>query len=63
MKNKQILLALGATFLMACASQEERSTEKVDTNITNYSDTTGIDTNKIDTSNTTEQKSTKDPGL
>lgn len=75
MKNGLRLIAIVATFLLACASPEQRTAKSTDSNKSDHSDTVGIDTNtrtntspsassaRTDTSNTTEQKATADPGL
>lgn len=67
MKNKLVLIAIGAGFLMACASPEQRAKKDVDSNAANYTDSSGMDTtgtkNSIaDTTNATKRRESPDPG-
>lgn len=68
MKNKLILVALGAGFLMACASPEQRAKKESDTTAANYKDSAGMDTTGIknsiaDTTKATRRDAEPDPGI
>ncbi|MBB2148011.1 hypothetical protein [Pedobacter gandavensis] len=67
MKNKLILVALGAGFLMACGSPEQHAKKEADTNAANYTDSSGMDTTGIknsiaDTTDAAERAAEPDPG-
>lgn len=74
MKAKILVLTLGTTLFMACASPEQRSEEEIDTTTITGSDTVGTDTTTnvsgrsgdnsagTDTTNTAEQKAIRESG-
>ncbi len=74
MKANTLIIALGTTLFMACASPEQRSEEQMDTTTITGSDTVGTDTTTnvsgrsgdngtgTDTTNQAEQKAVRESG-
>ena len=72
MKAKTLIITLGTTLFMACASPEQRSNDQMDTTTITGSDTAGTDTITnvsgrsgdnsagADTTNTAEQKAIRE---